>query len=101
MKNQLCPLCDRPASHNISHDPYCKHFTCNECREFFIDASSETYLAGLVEVFKTELRAKLSAMSKACPSDCVFVLRVPRRDELRDDGHGVARTNMKAEYVKT
>lgn len=101
MKSQPCPLCDRPANHNISHDPNCKHFTCNECREFFVDEPSEKHLAGLAEIFKTELRAKLSAMAKACPSDCVFVLRVPRCDELGGDGHSVARTNMRAEYVKT
>ena len=99
MPSQLCPLSDEPAAYEISHRPYCKHFKCPTCTEFFIDASSEAHIAGLPEVTKTERRADLSKRARACPPDCVFLIRAPRNDELGGDGRSVARTTMIAECL--
>ena len=99
MTNQPCPLCDSPATYEIAHQPYCKHFTCPVCAEFFIDASSERHLGGLVEVPKTEFRKKLSAAARATKPDQVFVIREPRPEERGGDGRGVARTNLIAEHL--
>jgi hypothetical protein len=99
MTNQLCPLCDSPATYEISHQPYCKHFTCPVCTEFFIDPSSERHLSGLVEVPKTEFRKKLSAAARASGPEQIFVIRAPRPDEIGGDGHGIARTNLIAEHI--
>ena len=96
---QTCPLCDTPATYTISHDPYCKHFTCPTCNEFFIDASSEKHLGGLVEMPKTEFRKKLSAAARATLSNQVFVIREPLPKERGGDGHGAARTNLIAEHL--
>jgi hypothetical protein len=99
MANQLCPLSDEPATYEISYRPYCKHFKCPTCTEFFIDASSEAHIAGLPEVTKTKWRADLSKRAQACPADRVFVIRAPRNDELGGDGHGVAKTTMIVECL--
>ena len=96
---QTCPLCGKTATYKISHGPYCKHFTCQQCAEFFIDAHSESYIANLPEVTKSERRKKLSETAKACPANQVFVIREPRSDERRGDGHGVARTEMIAQCL--
>lgn len=97
--NQDCPLCDNPASYEISHEPYCKHFTCSVCTEFFIDASSEAHIVGLPGPTKVDRRKKLSAMAVACPDDHVFVIRKPRDDERGGSGHGVAKTEMISECL--
>ena len=96
---QTCPLCDTPATYTISHDPYCKHFTCSVCNEFFIDASSEKHLGGLVEVPKTEFRRKLSTAARATLPNQVFVIREPLPEERDGDGQGVARTNLIAKHI--
>ena len=97
--NQSCPLCDISATYEISMEPHCKHFTCPNCAEFFIDASSERHLGGLVEVQKSEFRKKLSIAARATMSDQVFVIREPRAEERGGDGRGVARTNLIAEHL--
>lgn len=97
---QPCPLCDTPASYTMSHEPYCKHFTCPVCEEFFIDASSEQHLGGLVEVTKTEFRKKLSAAARGTRPDQVFVIREPQPKERGGNGHGVARCNLIAEHLR-
>lgn len=97
---QHCPLCDNAAStYETAHNPFGKLFACPSCTKFFIDSSSETHLFRLPEATKTEVRMKLSKMAKACQADKVFVIRQPRNDELGGDGHGVARTEMIAEYL--
>lgn len=97
--SQNCPLCDTHAGYTISHEPYCKHFTCPVCEEFFIDATSERHLGGLVEVQKTEFRKKLSAAARSTRPDQVFVIREPRHEERGGDGRGVARCNLIAEHL--
>lgn len=95
---QICPLCDTPATYTISHDPYCRHFTCPTCKEFFIDASSEKHLGGFVEVQKTEFRKKLSAAARATKPSEVFVIREPNPEERRGEGNGRT-TNLIAEHL--
>jgi len=94
---QDCPLCDTPAAYTISHNPYCKHFECSVCGRFFIDASSERHLGGLVEVPKTEFRKKLSAAARATLPNQVFVIREPLPEER--EGDGVAQTNLIAKHL--
>jgi hypothetical protein len=97
---QTCPLCGNPAEYEMCHEPYCKHFTCPVCTEFFIDASSENHLGGLTEVFKTEFRQKLSDAARKTSPDQVFVIREPLPEERGGDGQSVARTNLVAKHLK-
>jgi len=99
MSKQLCPLCDSPATHSMSHDPECKHFTCPVCLEFFIDESSERYL-NLFGDTQTDLRSKLSAAARKTRSDRVFVIREPRPEERGGDGRSVARLGLISEYIR-
>ena len=99
MTNQACPLCDTVATFKKTNDPYGKLFTCQTCREFFIDPSSEAHLAELPEVAKTEFRLSLSKSSKSGEANQLFIIREPRNDELGGDGHGIARTQLIAEWI--
>ena len=56
MKKQACPLCFSDASFEFTSNPSGKFFSCLNCTEFFIDASSEKYIEDLPEVTKTELK---------------------------------------------
>ena len=95
----MCPLCDREAVYEKVHEPYGKRFTCKECTEFFIDQSSETHIAGLPEVAKTEHREKLKQKAKDCGPGGLLVIRAPRHDEVGGNGQTSARTTMIAECV--
>lgn len=99
MTNQICPLCDSSANFKMVDAPYGKLFTCPTCSDYFIDNSSETYVGELSEVTKTEVRSKLSESAKSSGPNRLFVIRMPRNDELGGDGHGVAKTRMIAEWV--
>jgi hypothetical protein len=99
MTKQQCPLCDAEAAYETVDAPYGKRFACPTCQEFFIDPSSESHIAGLPEVTKTEARKKLSESARASGPSRLFVIRQPRNDELGGDGHSIARTRMIAEWV--
>ena len=101
MKNQACPLCFAEAIYMHVENPYGKLFTCHKCGDFFIDSSSEEHIKSLPEVTNTEFREKLSNMAKMKKPNSKFVIREPRDDERGGDGHGVARAQMIAQWVKS
>ena len=100
MKKQACPLCFSDASFEFTSNPSGKYFSCLKCTEFFIDASSEKYIEDLPEVTKTECREKLSNLAKMQKKNSNFIIREPRNEERGGNGHGVAQTQMIAEWVE-
>lgn len=99
MPTQTCPLCDQPASFREVSAPDGKMFECSACVEFFIDESSEEYLAHLQEVTRTEVRSKLQKSAKQSDSESLFVIRSPQPEERGGDGQRVARKMMTTEFV--
>ena len=100
MKKQACPLCFSDASFEFTSNPSGKFFSCLNCTEFFIDASSEKYIEDLPEVTKTECREKLSNLAKMQKKNSKFIIREPRNEERGGIGHGVAQTQMIAEWIE-
>lgn len=98
MQNQECPLCDSSAEYVQVDNPGGKLFSCSKCVKFFIDSVSESYLREIPEVTRTEIRNKLSASASTSKEYELFVIREPKRDEIRGDGRGVARERMIAEW---
>lgn len=95
--NQLCPLCRTPAT--FTQSTKSKHFKCPVCSEFFIDSFSEDYLAGLIEMPKTEFRKTLSTAACATLPGQVFVIRETLPEERGGDGNGVARNYLIATHL--
>lgn len=100
MKKQACPLCFSDALFEFTSNPYRKIFSCLKCTEFFIDASSEKYIEELPEVTKTEFREKLSNLAKMQKKNSKLIIREPRNEERGENGHGIAQTQMIAEWVE-
>lgn len=71
--NTICPLCDSSAT--FSRSGKFKLYACQKCTNFYIDESAEDCLSGLVEVFKTEFRRKLSDLSRRKAEGTRFVIR--------------------------
>jgi len=78
--NQSCPLCGAPATYEVFHEPWCKHFNCPTCVEFCIDDHAEGYLRGVAQQFRGELSRK----AQAAGPGRMFVMRAPSTAELRD-----------------
>lgn len=96
---QTCPLCDRPAPSRAVSAPDGKMIECAACTTFFIDESSEEYLAEMAEITRTERRTQLQSMAQRTPANSVLVIRGPRPDERIGEGPGVATKRMVAESV--
>ncbi len=98
MQNQECPLCDSNAEYMQVYSPDGKLFSCNKCVRFFIDSASESYLQGIPEITRTEIRNKLSVSASTSKENHLLVIREPKHEETHGDGHGVARERMIAEW---
>ncbi|MDR6887849.1 hypothetical protein J2X67_002375 [Variovorax sp. 3319] len=95
-----CPLCNRPASYTeMRHPAKGKRFDCVECTQFAIDEVADTAIMEMVEISRSEFKAKASRHAKESGPNRLWVLRGPKSDELGGDGHGVARTTIVGEWI--
>lgn len=99
LQQRACPLCDSDAQSEATTNPAGHRISCPECIEFWIDAASESTLAGFPEVVRSERRGMLSKKAANVGPGKLLVLRAPRPAEVAHEGPGVARTNMFIEVV--
>lgn len=99
MSQQICPLCGTSAQFSTTGQPAGKRFSCKHCIGFWIDEYAEGYLSNLPEVTLTEFRKRLSESAKKSAPGYLYVIREPKGSEITGDGHGVARTVLKTEWV--
>ena len=100
VSKQECPMCGDEALYKTVRSPlHGKRFTCPTCLVFFIDSYGESEISNWPTGVAKDRKLKLQKWTQDCQGDKLLVIREPLDEEIRGNGHGIARDKLIVEYI--